>query len=93
MMTHAHFLETVEEFLKSSGLTATDFGRRAAGDPAFVGRLRRGGSPTLRTVERVMSFIGGGLDHGETVARDSAAATGAELAALPASPAQAGEAA
>ncbi len=52
-----HFLAQVEAFLKATGFKPTEFGAQAVGDPAFIGKLRRGRSPTLKTADRVMAFI------------------------------------
>lgn len=57
MSMSTHFRERVEAFLKASGFKPTEFGRQAVGDPSFVLNLRRGRSPTLATVDRVLGFI------------------------------------
>jgi len=51
------FRAEVEEFLARTGTKATEFGRAAAGDPSFVLNLRRGRSPRLATVDKVLAFI------------------------------------
>lgn len=51
------FRDAVEEFLARTGTKPTEFGRLAAGDPSFVLSLRRGRSPKLATVDRVLAFI------------------------------------
>ncbi len=56
-MDITQFSQAVEEAIKSKGMTPTQFGRAALKDPGFVFGLRNGRSPTLRTVERVISFI------------------------------------
>lgn len=53
----AEFLNTIENFLISTGLDASKFGLYSAGDPNFVHNLRKGKSCTLRRAERVMEFI------------------------------------
>jgi len=57
MMTHEAFLSDIEVFLASTGMGAARFGKEAIGDPNFVRNLRDGRSPSLKTAERVMSFI------------------------------------
>lgn len=57
MMTAAEFASEIESFLAASGLSASQFGKQAVGDPNFVGDLRRGRSPSLRTVSRVQAFM------------------------------------
>ena len=51
------FRAAVEGFLDRTGTKPTEFGRQAAGDPSFVLSLRRGRSPTLATVDKVIAFI------------------------------------
>ncbi len=56
-MISSQFREQVEAFLLTHEFKPTEFGRQAAGDPSFVLNLRRGRSPTLTTVDKVLSFI------------------------------------
>ena len=51
------FLEEIEAFLKSAGLEPTALGKQALGDPNFVFDLRKGRSPSTRTIEKVRSWI------------------------------------
>ncbi|MFM9860638.1 hypothetical protein RUR49_19440 [Pseudoxanthobacter sp. M-2] len=53
----SQFRERVEAFLAASEFKPTEFGRQATGDPTFVLNLRRGRSPTLATVDKVLAFI------------------------------------
>ena len=46
----------VDAFLKVTGTKRSVPGVRAARDPSFVSRLRRGASPRLATVERVQAL-------------------------------------
>jgi len=50
------FRAEVESYLARTGTKPTEFGRLAAGDPSFVLSLRRGRSPTLATVDKVIAF-------------------------------------
>jgi hypothetical protein len=51
------FLTRVETFLSTSGIKVSEFGRHTVGDPSFVANLRRGRSPTLATVDKVLAYI------------------------------------
>ena len=51
------FLNDVEAAIERHDYHVTHFGREAVGDPNFVFQVRDGRSPTMRTVERVYSFI------------------------------------
>ena len=51
------FRREVEAFLRVTGTKVYVLGEAAAGDPSFVGRLRRGASFRLATVERVRDWM------------------------------------
>ncbi|MEX0853460.1 MAG: bifunctional phosphopantothenoylcysteine decarboxylase/phosphopantothenate--cysteine ligase CoaBC [Bauldia sp.] len=52
------FLAAIEAFLKSTGMSATRFGREAAGDPRFVFDLRsKGRAPSARLMDRLSLFM------------------------------------
>ena len=51
------FHARVEEFLERTGFKPTEFGRQAVGDSSLVLNLRRGRSPTLATIDRILCFI------------------------------------
>lgn len=51
------FRREVEAFLEETGARASVLGVEAAGNRSFVGRLRRGASPRLRTVDRVRAWM------------------------------------
>lgn len=53
-----NFLNAVERAIAETGINATEFGRRALGDPNFVFDLRRGRSCQAATMDRVYRFIG-----------------------------------
>ncbi len=57
MVTAQEFLSHIDEFLKSTGMTASAFGRAAVNDPNLVGDLRAGRMPNLRTLARVNDFM------------------------------------
>ena len=51
------FERRMTAFLLRTGMSASEFGERAVGDRKFVGDVRRGRSPRLATVERVLAFM------------------------------------
>lgn len=57
MDAQATLLRDIDAFLAMREIAETTFGRRVVNDWNFVARLRRGGSVTLRTEERVRAFI------------------------------------
>lgn len=57
MMTDAEFKAAIDAFLTETGTTATAFGKTVMGDPCFVFDLRKGRSPTLAVVNKVLAYI------------------------------------
>ena len=51
------FRREVEAFLAVTGNKSSVLGVEAAGNPSFVGRLRRGASPRLATIDRVRLWM------------------------------------
>jgi sulfate adenylyltransferase subunit 2 len=51
------FLSEIERFLASAGLEPTALGKQALGDPSFVFDLRKGRSPSTRTMDKVRGWI------------------------------------
>lgn len=51
------FLSEIERFLATSGLEPTALGKQALGDPNFVFDLRKGRSPSTRTMDKVKTWI------------------------------------
>ena len=51
------FLCEVEAFIAVTGIKASVLGQSATGNPSFVTRLRRGASPRLATVQRVLDWM------------------------------------
>lgn len=51
------FRTEVEDFLEASDIDPTTFGREALNDPSFVFDLRKGRSPSVRTIDRVHEFM------------------------------------
>ena len=70
------FRSEVEAFLSETGIGKRKFGSKAAGDPAFVTRLRSGASSRLSTVQRVQGWM---RAHKDELIRAAAARKQAEL--------------
>ncbi|MDE0031389.1 MAG: helix-turn-helix domain-containing protein [Deltaproteobacteria bacterium] len=62
------FRREVEAFLEVTGAKASVLGEEAAGNRSLVGRLRRGASPCLRTVDRVRAWMTAHASAEETAA-------------------------
>jgi hypothetical protein len=50
-------LQEIDEFLAETGMTQTRFGLDAMNNSSFVRQLRNGHSVTLRTMDRVRTFM------------------------------------
>ncbi len=51
------FLTEIESFLAKTGLDPSNLGKQALGDPSFVSDLRKGRSPSTRTIEKIRAWI------------------------------------
>ena len=51
------FMERVEGYLTQSGMDATSFGRDAMNDTNFIFALRKGRSPSSRTMDKVLAWM------------------------------------
>ncbi len=51
------FLADIERCLADTGIDPTSFGKQALGDPSFVFDLRKGRSPSSRTMEKVRGWM------------------------------------
>ena len=60
------FRREVESFLAVTGHKLSVLGEEAVGNPSFVGRLFRGASPRLRTVDRVRAWMAANANAEET---------------------------
>lgn len=56
-MTKKEFLETVEDFLKKTGMAPSAFGMKSFGDPNLVFGLRLGRECREKTQGKVLNFI------------------------------------
>lgn len=57
-MTEAQsFLAEIERFLVRTGMAPGTFGKHTASDGKLVDRLRRGGSVTLVTADRIRKYM------------------------------------
>jgi sulfate adenylyltransferase subunit 2 len=74
------FLSEIEAHLQSSGIDATGFGKQVLGDPNFIFDLRKGRSPSTRTMGKVRAAI----SEAGRKASDSQPATAAPRAMQPA---------
>lgn len=59
MTAREQLLSEIEAFLKSSGMTPTQFSIEATGDRAFMTRMRQGKGLNLSTAQAVRDFMGG----------------------------------
>lgn len=58
MMSYSEsFLQAIETFLEETGVDPTTLGKQALGDPSFVFDLRRGRSPSAKTMDRVHEWM------------------------------------
>lgn len=70
-VTAKELLAEIEAFLAQSGLTPTKFGVAAVNDGHLVAKLRKGGSVTLKTADKVRAYLARqreGLQHGVSLA-------------------------
>ena len=56
-MLEAEFQRAVSDYLKRSAMSGRKLGELALGDPGFHPDLKRGGSPRLGAVDRVLRFL------------------------------------
>ena len=57
MLTERDLIEAIDAHLASTGQAETSFGTEIANDPSLVADLRRGRSPRLRLVNRILEAI------------------------------------
>jgi sulfate adenylyltransferase subunit 2 len=62
------FLSEIELFLETSSLEPTALGKQALGDPNFVFDLRKGRSPSARTIDKVKGWMAEHTAAGKTAA-------------------------
>ena len=73
------FIDEIENYCRSRAMAESTFGRVAVNDGKFVGRLRSGRGVTMKTIERVRTFIAeNGGNGGATKGHGSAAKTDAK---------------
>ena len=56
-MQNEQIIDEIENFLAVSGMAPSTFGHKTAQDGKLVNRLRRGGTVTLPTAEKIRAFI------------------------------------
>jgi sulfate adenylyltransferase subunit 2 len=70
MDTLAHsFLTEIDAYLEAQGLEASAFGKLALGDPNFVFDLRKGRSPSTRTMDKVRAHMAASRNPGTAAAQ------------------------
>jgi len=57
MLDESELLKNIEAFCKRHDMPVTEFGIRAFNNPNFVGDLRRGLSPRMKTASRAVVFM------------------------------------
>lgn len=57
MSIQEDFLAEIDRFLAGAGMAETTFGRLAANDGKFVGRLRKGRTVTVAVLERTRAWM------------------------------------
>lgn len=57
MLTQAELVDKIDQYLQRTGVSAASFGRAVAHDPNLVHDIRKGRSPQLRLVHRILDAI------------------------------------
>ncbi len=68
------FLADIERYLASRNIEASAFGKQALGDPNFVFDLKKGRSPSTRTMDKVRAFMAAPADSAGLSATPAASA-------------------
>jgi hypothetical protein len=63
-------LAEIDAHCAAAGITRSEFGMRALGDPSFVFDLEKGRDPRGRTIRRVKEFIATGIGWDARAATD-----------------------
>ncbi|HDZ74352.1 MAG TPA: hypothetical protein ENH55_16630 [Aurantimonas coralicida] len=57
-MSHTEqFLSEVHDFVNETGISPTALGKAAVGDGSIIVEVRNGRSPTLRTVDKITTYM------------------------------------
>jgi predicted transcriptional regulator len=56
-MTTDEFKDKIEDFLVRHGMNATAFGKESCRDSAFVFRIRKGRSPSLKKANDILKWM------------------------------------
>ena len=51
------FITDIDQFLARHGLEPSAFGKQALGDPNFIFDLKKGRSPSTRTMDKVRAYM------------------------------------
>lgn len=57
VITEAELLSRIDTFLDRHDMAPTTFGRKATGEPQLIDSIRKGRSPSLKVVNRVIEFM------------------------------------
>lgn len=57
--THKQIVADIEKFLKSKGITGSQFGQEYLSDSGALSRLKKGADPRLSKVQRIYKAIKG----------------------------------
>jgi hypothetical protein len=57
MSANQQLLAEIDAFLHATGMPETQFGQKACGNWLLMERLRGGGSVTLKTADRIRTFM------------------------------------
>ena len=57
LISRQQVLSDIGDYCRENGLTKTEFGIRAVSNGAFVGRIEKGQSPGLETLEKAYLFM------------------------------------
>ncbi len=71
--THEELVARYEQFCRRHDMAETRFGRDATGEPQLISSIRAGRSPSLKTLQRVASFM---ADHDAAAAEATRAQPG-----------------
>jgi len=76
--THAELVARYEEFCRRHDMAETRFGREATGEPQLIASIRSGRSPSLKTLQRVASYMAEVEKRRSAEDRDGSATKGGE---------------
>ena len=57
VINETELLQRIDGFLERHAMAPTTFGRKATGEPQLIDSIRKGRSPSLKVVNRLVAFI------------------------------------